>query len=57
MFGGIHDITHEKNDLMIINPETHEWRVVDSDTSHAKEEGNVTPRDQKFEEQDTKKIA
>lgn len=50
MFGGIHDITHEKNDLMIINPETHEWRVVDSDTSHAKEEGNVTPRDQKFEE-------
>jgi predicted phosphodiesterase len=34
LFGGIHEITHEKNDTFLFNPADSTWCLVDSDTSH-----------------------
>lgn len=50
LFGGIHDVTHEKNDLITIGFGETEWKVVDSDTSHKKEDGEFSPRDNRYEE-------
>lgn len=36
LFGGIHDLTHEKNDLLAFKKG--EWKVVELDTSHSKDE-------------------
>jgi hypothetical protein len=34
LFGGIHDITHEKNDLCLFKIASNEWQLVEEDTSH-----------------------
>ncbi len=36
MFGGIHDLTHEKNDLLAYHKGV--WTVIEKDTSHLKDE-------------------
>lgn len=32
LFGGIHDVTHEKNDIMIFHIEKSRWMVVEKET-------------------------
>ncbi|EGR29299.1 kelch motif family protein, putative [Ichthyophthirius multifiliis] len=34
IFGGIHDITHEKNDLYVFAPHNKQWHIIDDDISH-----------------------
>ncbi|EGR28436.1 kelch motif family protein, putative [Ichthyophthirius multifiliis] len=34
VFGGIHDITHEKNDMYVFSPNDKQWHIIDDDTSH-----------------------
>lgn len=41
LFGGIHDITHERNDLFIFKPSNNTWVVVDHDSSHVSDEDLV----------------
>lgn len=35
LFGGIHDITHEKNDMHIFDIASKKWTLIDSNTSHS----------------------
>ncbi|KAL4492534.1 hypothetical protein ABPG72_007647 [Tetrahymena utriculariae] len=34
LFGGIHDITHEKNDMFVFNVRNKKWSIIDENTSH-----------------------
>ena len=40
MFGGIHDITYELNDLHIFDLKTRQWYTVDEDNKAASQSGS-----------------
>lgn len=45
LFGGIHDVTHEKNDIMLYNLSSSSWQLLEKETKWMfTEEENKSPR-------------